>query len=64
MNRPSTIHRVSYRELNGTLELFYNQSVYRLRRADNQKTKTNAADATRRAREFCWVLESDWTRAE
>ena len=61
MHRPSTIHRASYRELNE--QLFYNQSIYRLRRLDNQRTKTNAAGATGSAREFCWPLESDLTRA-
>ena len=33
--------------------LFYNQSIYRLRRLDNQRTKTTAAGATGRAQEFC-----------
>ena len=58
---PSTIHRASYLEL--MKQLFYNQSIYRLRRLDNQRTKTNAAGATGRAREFCWLFECDWTRA-
>ena len=44
-------------------QLFFNQSIYRLRRLDNQRTKRTAAGATGRAREFCWLLESDWTRA-
>ena len=43
--------------------MFYNQSIYRLRRLENQRTKTTAVDATGRAREFCWLLQSNWTRA-
>ena len=44
-------------------QLFYNQSIYSLRRSDNQRTETTAAGTAGRAREFYWLLEFDWTRA-
>ena len=43
-------------------QMFHNQSTYRLRRLNDQRTKLTAVDETGRARKFCWLLESDWTR--
>ena len=42
-------------------QLFYNQSIYRLRRVDNQRTQMTAAGATGRTREFRWLFKSNRT---
>ena len=43
--------------------MFHNQWIYKLRRLESLRNKTTAVDsATGRTLEFCWMLESDWTR--
>ena len=59
--RPSKIHKASCPGLNGTAVL---QSIdLQTERLESQRTKLTADDATGRAPEFCWLLESDSTRA-
>ena len=42
--------------------VYDNQSISRLIISENQKNKIPASNTARRTREFCWQLESDWTR--
>ena len=54
------IHQASYRMLSGTDVL---QSVHlQTEKIEDIRTKTTATDATRGARDFCWLLKSDSTR--